>query len=124
MAAAAVIVGALTALPVALASEAAAPVRAGLFAQGVVWLALLVVAVTAIRRGEVARHARLMIAMAAVASGAIWLRLVMFAVNLAGLPFEAAYAVAAWACWFVPLAIAAMMAPSMARSPLAVPRST
>ena len=124
MAAAAVIVGALTALPVALASEAAAPVRAGLFVQGVVWLALLVVAVTAIRRGEVARHARFMVAMAAVASGAIWLRLVMFAANLAGLPFEAAYAVAAWACWLVPLSIAAMMAPSIARVPLAAPRST
>src|SRR5260370_41594613 len=68
----AVIVGGLTALPVALASEAAAPVRAGLFAQGVVWLALLVVAVTAIRRGEIARHARFLLAMAAVASGGIW----------------------------------------------------
>jgi hypothetical protein len=121
MAAAAVIVGALTALPVALASEAAAPVRAGLLVQGVVWLALLVVAVTAIRRGEVARHARFMIAMAAVASGAIWLRLVMFAVNLADVPFDAAYAVAAWACWLVPLVLAAIV-PSIAHALLPAPR--
>jgi hypothetical protein len=122
LAAAAVVIGGLTALPVALASEATTPARAGLFVQGVVWLALLAVAVTAIRRGEVARHARFMIVMAAVASGAIWLRLVMFAVNLADVPFEAAYAVAAWACWLVPLAIVAM-APSIARSPLAARRS-
>jgi len=121
LAAVAVIVGGLTALPVALASEATAPARAGLFAQGLVWLTLLAIAIVAIRRGEASRHARMMIAMAAVASGAIWLRLVMLAVDLAGLPFEAAYAVAAWACWLVPLAIAAM-APSIARAPLAAPR--
>jgi hypothetical protein len=122
LAAAAVVIGGLTALPVALASEATAVARAGLFAQGVVWLVLLAVAIAAIRRREVSRHARFMVAMAAVASGAIWLRLVMFAVNLAGLPFDAAYAVAAWACWLVPLSIAAMMAPSIARVPLAAPR--
>ena len=69
----------------------------------------------------IARHARFMIAMAAVASGAIWLRLVMFAADLADVPFDAAYAVAAWACWLVPLAIAAM-ASSMTRSSLAAPR--
>jgi hypothetical protein len=122
LAAATVVIGGLTALPVALASEATAVARAGLFTQGVVWLVLLAVAIAAIRRREVSRHARFMLAMAAVASGAIWLRLVMFAVNLAGLPFEAAYAVAAWACWLVPLGIAAMIAPSIARSPPAAPR--
>jgi hypothetical protein len=109
LAAAAVVIGGLTALPVALASEATAMARAGLFAQGLVWLALLAAAVAAIRCGAVARHARVMLAMAAVASGAIWLRLVMFAANTAGLPFEPAYAAATWACWLIPLAIAAML---------------
>ena len=109
IAAAAVIVGGLTALPVALASEATAVARAGLFTQGLVWLALLAAAVAAIRCGEVGRHARCMLAMAAVASGAVWLRLVMFAANAAGLPFEPVYAAATWACWLIPLAIAAML---------------
>jgi hypothetical protein len=118
LAAAAVVVGGLTALPVALVSEASAPARAGLFAQGLVWLALLAIAIAAIRRGDVPRHARMMIAMAAVASGAIWLRLVMLTASRAGLPFEATYAVATWACWLVPLVVAVMASrPRVARSP-------
>jgi Predicted membrane protein (DUF2306) len=110
LAAAAVVTGGLTALPVALASEASAVARAGLFTQGLVWLALLAAALVAIRRGAVARHARCMLAMAAVASGAIWLRLAMFAANRADLPFEIAYAAGTWACWLVPLALAALLA--------------
>jgi Predicted membrane protein (DUF2306) len=117
LAAAAVVTGGLTALPVALASEASAAARAGLFTQGLVWLALLAFAIAAIRRREVSRHARMMIAMAAVASGAIWLRLVIFAANAMDLPFDAAYAVAAWACWLIPLAIAAI-ASHAPRSPV------
>jgi len=107
MAAVCVAIGGTTALMVALASEATVVARAGLFLQGVVWLVLLAAAVMAIRRGAVSRHARLMIAMAAVASGAIWLRLTVYAAVSAGLSFDPAYAVAAWACWMVPLALAA-----------------
>ena len=109
LAALAVAVGGCAAVPVALASEATAAARAGFATQGVVWLALLIAAVTAIRQGRKSRHAALMIAMAAVASGAIWLRLTIAAVNMAALPFNEAYAVAAWACWLVPLTIAVMM---------------
>jgi uncharacterized membrane protein len=101
-----VAVGGASALLVALASEATIVARAGFFVQGVVWLALLAAALIAIRRGNVARHARLMIAMAAVASGAIWLRLVMYGAVSAGLPFDPVYAAAAWACWMAPLALA------------------
>jgi len=100
--------GGLSALLVAFASEATAVARAGFFVQGVVWLALLAAAVTAIRRGNVARHVRLMIAMAAVASGAIWLRLVICGAVAAGLPFDPVYAVAAWVCWMVPLGLATL----------------
>jgi len=46
-----------------------------------------------------------MIAMAAVVSGAIWLRLVMAGIVAFGAPFDAAYGVAAWACWLVPLSL-------------------
>jgi hypothetical protein len=106
LAAVAITVGGVTALLVALASEASGVARAGFFVQGIVWLALLAAAVAAIRRGAVARHAALMLAVAAVASGAIWIRLVVAAVIALDVPFAPAYAIAAWACWLVPLAIA------------------
>jgi hypothetical protein len=107
LAAVCVAVGGATALPVAMASEATVAARAGLFVQGLVWLALLSAAVVAIRRGAVTRHARLMIAMAAVASGAILLRLTGYGALAAGLPFDSIYPAAAWVCWIVPLALAA-----------------
>jgi hypothetical protein len=105
LAAICVAVGGITALMVALASEATVTARAGFFAQGAIWLALLAMAVVAIRGGNVAQHARLMLAMAAVASGAIWLRLVIAVANAVALPFDTVYGVAAWACWLVPLAV-------------------
>jgi len=101
-----VAVGGASALLVALTSNATATACAGFFVQGVAWLALLAAALIAIRRGNVARHARLMIAMAAVASGAIWLRLILYGAVSAGLPFDPVYAAAAWACWMAPLALA------------------
>ncbi|MBR0845899.1 DUF2306 domain-containing protein [Bradyrhizobium liaoningense] len=100
-----IVVGALSALPVALCSEANAVARAGLFVQGFTWLALAAAAVHAIRSGNAANHARWMIAVAAIASAAIWLRLVTSAATVLMLPFEEVYAIAAWMCWIVPLAI-------------------
>ena len=105
LAAGCVVLGGGTALVVAVVSVASLAVRAGFFVQGLVWLGLLATAVFAIRRGEHVRHARLMIAMACVTSGALWLRLVLVAASFAGAPFETVYAVTAWACWLVPLAI-------------------
>lgn len=101
--------GAASALVVALASEATAVARMGFFVQGVVWLALLAAGFSAIRCGNVVLHARLMIAMAAVASGAIWLRLVIYGAVLASLPFDSAYAIAAWLRWMAPLGLAAIV---------------
>lgn len=77
-----------------------------MFVQGVTWLSLAAAAISAIRSGNIAGHARLMIAMAAVASAAIWLRLVTAAAVVLMWPFDQVYAVAAWMCWIVPLAIA------------------
>ena len=104
-----VAIGGVTALAVAMASEATIVARAGLFVQGLVWLGLLAAAVMAIRQGAVTRHARLMIAMAAVASGAIWLRLTVYGALAAGLPFDPAYATATWACWIVPLILSMLL---------------
>jgi len=105
-----VAIGGTTALLVAVASEATLVARAGLFAQGIIWLALLAAAYLAIRQRRIMAHARLMIAMAAVASGAIWLRLVIYAVVMAGLPFDPAYAAATWVCWLAPLVLAVTVA--------------
>ncbi len=107
-----VAVGGTTALLVAVASEATVAARAGLLAQGLVWIALLAAAMMAIRRGTVTRHARLMIAMAAVASGAIWLRLFVYAAVIAGLPSDPVYAAATWACWTLPLGLAVVLTKS------------
>src|SRR5205085_7714026 len=121
LAAAAVVIGGLTALPVAVMSEATAPARAGFFMQGVIWLGLLAAALAAIRRGDVVRHARLMIAMAAGASGAVWLRLMVAFAVAAALPFDPVYATAAWLSWLMPLAgVAAVSLVPRAR-PLLVP---
>ena len=105
LAAAAVLLGAMTSLPVALASDSVAMARAGFLAQGLVWLGLIAAGVAAIRRRKVERHARLMLAMAAVASGAIWVRLTTAAATSWDLPFDPIYGCVAWAGWIVPLAI-------------------
>lgn len=105
VAAVAVLLGALTALPVAVMSDSVAMARAGFFAQGVVWLALIAAGVSAIRRRKVHDHARLMLAMAAVASGAIWVRVATTIVTSWHLPFDPVYACVAWAGWLVPLAL-------------------
>jgi hypothetical protein len=94
---------------VAAASEAGFAARAGFFVQGLAWIVLLLAAITAIRLDHRALHARFMIAMACVASGALWLRLVMAAAVMLGWPFDTVYAIAAWACWLAPLAAAGVV---------------
>jgi hypothetical protein len=100
-----VVVGGLTALPVAIFSYSWWPARAGFFVQGIVWLWLFYAAVVAIRRGDRGRHAHLMLAMAAVTTGAVWFRLVTGSAILLELPFEPIYAAASWIAWLIPLAL-------------------
>ncbi len=105
LAAISVLIGGITSLPVALLSDSVALARAGFFAQGVVWLALIAAGYRAIRTRQFQAHARLMLMMAAVASGAIWVRLVTaVAVADAG-SFEFVYAAVTWLGWLVPLAV-------------------
>jgi hypothetical protein len=102
-----VILGGLTSLPVAAASHSAAMARAGFFAQGMVWLALIALGIAAIRQRRFAQHEQLMLAMAAVASGAIWVRLITAVATSCDLPFDFTYSCAAWAGWLVPLGLVA-----------------
>jgi Predicted membrane protein (DUF2306) len=107
-----VLIGGLTAPPVALASEATWLARAGFLMQASVWIALVLAAVQAIRAGHRTRHMWLMLSVAAVASAALWLRLATWTAVKLGLPFDTVYAFAAWLSWIVPLAAVASLARS------------
>jgi Predicted membrane protein (DUF2306) len=104
-----VVFGGLTSLPVAFYSHSVAMARVGFFAQGLVWLTLIALGVAAIKRRQFADHARLMLAMAAVASGALWVRLTTAVVTLGGLPFDPVYGCVAWLGWMVPLAVVTVL---------------
>lgn len=121
LAAVCVVAGGLTALPVALLSESVVTARAGFFAQGLVWLGLLAAGVRSIRARKVHEHARFMLAMAGVASGAIWVRLTTAAATAWHLPFDTFYSCAAWGGWMVPLVLAWRLGPRLlaARIPAA-----
>lgn len=99
----------VTALPSALLSTAGPTVRAGLFAQGCVWLVLGTAGFAAIRARRFILHQRLMLCMASVAFGAVALRLLLQAAVVLDLDFEAAYAFIAWAAWLAPLALTALL---------------
>lgn len=100
-----VVLGGLTALPVALFSHSSAMARAGFFVQGLVWLGLFAAGFAAIRRGERVTHIKLMIAMFAVTTGAVWFRVITGSAIAFDLPFAPVYAAAAWLGWLLPLAI-------------------
>lgn len=113
-----VVIGGLTALPVAVMSHSTPLARAGFFVQGLVWLYLLGAAYAAIRARDIPRHARMMIAMVAVTTGAVWFRLMTGTAIALNLPFEPIYALSAWIGWMVPLALV-LANPRLAASALA-----
>lgn len=100
-----VVIGGLTALPVAVMSHSTPLARAGFFAQGLVWLYLLRAAYVAIRARDIPRHAHLMTAMVAVTTGAVWFRVITGTAIALRLPFEPVYAASAWLGWMLPLAL-------------------
>jgi uncharacterized membrane protein len=108
-----VVLGALSAFPVAWESSSVTLARAGFAAQGAAWLALVLAGVTAIRRRNFERHTELMLGMAAVASGAIWVRLTTAVATSYDLPFDAIYGCAAWAGWVVPWALVSFAGPRL-----------
>lgn len=100
-----VLLGALTSFPVAIYSHSVIVARAGFLAQGIVWLALIALGIIAVRQRRHADHARMMLMMAAVASGALWVRLTTTVATGYHLPFNQIYGCAAWLGWLVPLAV-------------------
>jgi uncharacterized membrane protein len=113
-----VVAGGLTALPVAIFSQSSPAARAGFFVQGLVWLYLLARGIVAIRSSDRRTHRHSMLAMYAVATGAVWFRVMTGAAIWLHLPFEPVYAAAAWLGWIVPLAVVLLLtAPSPQPSP-------
>jgi len=110
-----VVIGGLTALPVAVMSHSSIAARTGFFAQGLVWLYLFGAAYAAIRKRDIRRHSHLMTAMLAVTTGAVWFRLLTGTAIVLNFPFEPAYALAAWAGWLIPLSIV-VLNPRLVRS--------
>jgi uncharacterized membrane protein YozB (DUF420 family) len=111
--AALVMLGAVTSLPVALASHSVPMARAGFFVQGIVWLVLIAAGVVAVRRRRVAEHRRLMLAMAAVASGALWVRLTTAVATSYHLSFDTVYGCIAWLGWMLPLVLITLLTPRL-----------
>jgi hypothetical protein len=112
-------VGAATALPAALRSEAVLLARLGFLTQGVLCLAFLAGAVRAIRARDIERHARCMLQVGATIFGAVVLRIMMALAAVFELPFDAAYAAIAWLSWALPLAIVSIWPPIRLRQGLA-----
>lgn len=108
--------GAATALPSALQSEAVPLARLGFFTQGVLCLVFLVGGVRAIRRRDARRHAQLMARLSAVVFGVIALRALMAVAASLGLPFDPTYAALAWLSWSLPLAMVVLW-PTLVRPP-------
>jgi hypothetical protein len=100
-----VVAGGLTALPVAIFSHSSPIARAGFFMQGLVWLYLLARGIASIRAKDRNSHALYMTAMLAVATGAVWFRVMTRTAILLHLPFVAIYAAAAWLGWILPLGL-------------------
>ena len=108
-----VVIGGLTAFPVAVLSQSPVAARAGFFVQGIVWLVLLWLGYRAIRRGDLAGHLRRMTEMVAVTTGAVWFRLITGTAILLKVPFEPVYAASAWIGWMLPLALVGVAGPKL-----------
>lgn len=105
VAAAAFAVGIAASLPSALASDAEPLARAGFFTQGVLAMACLVTGLIAARRRRFDLHRAAMASLVALVSGAVVLRVMLYAVISLRLPFEPSYTAIAWVCWLLPLAL-------------------
>jgi hypothetical protein len=110
-----VVAGGLTALPVAVLSHSGGMARAGFFVQGLVWLLLFAHGWIAIRSGDRTHHIRMMLAMTAVTTGAVWFRVMVGLALVFHLPFDAVYALAAWAGWMIPLGLV-LSSPALPRA--------
>jgi uncharacterized membrane protein len=111
-----VALGGTSALPSALLSDAVAAARLGFLAQGLAWLALAGLGWRSIRQGRIRRHRAQMLMMAAIASGALWLRALLAPVPWMTVDFQVYYATLAWISWLIPLTLTALLVSWRARN--------
>jgi uncharacterized membrane protein YozB (DUF420 family) len=107
IAAADIVIAALTAIPVALENPLTNVTAAGFVVQAILWLTLLVVGVWNIKRGKIRAHQNSMLLMAAVTSGALFFRVFLagFAAFGGHAYFKMFYSIDAWVGWGVPFAL-------------------
>jgi len=104
-----VVIGAVTALIVAVYSISPMLARVGFFAQGLIWITLLSAGLVMARRRRTSGHRRLMLMMTAVTSGAVLFRLALagFVFCLPWADYKPFYSAIAWLGWMLPFAVAA-----------------
>lgn len=100
-----VLIGGITAFPVALVEPVTTASALGFCAQGAVWLALLTLGIWNIRCRRPRAHRAAMLLMAAATSGAVFFRvyLALFAIAGDWRHYHLFYAVDAWLAWSLPL---------------------
>ncbi len=102
----AILASGIAGLAMAFVSQGGVPAHVGFGLLAVGWLMTTVQAFLTIRRGDALAHQRWMIRSFALTYAAVTLRLYLPLSMAAGVPFEVAYPVIAWACW-VPNLLAA-----------------
>ena len=105
MAAADVMLAAITSIPVALAYPVTKVAAAGFSAQGLLWMVFLAFGIRHIRQARIGDHQHMMLLMAAVTSGAIVFRIFLYLWKVTGadIPFHTFYSLNAWIAWGLPL---------------------
>jgi uncharacterized membrane protein YozB (DUF420 family) len=102
---AAVVVDGLSALVLAPRSQGGMVAHLGFGTLGALWLATTLLAWRAIRARRQAVHRRWMLRSYALTLAAVTLRLYLPVAISAGVPFDDAYRVIAWACWMPNLVV-------------------
>ncbi len=102
--AAAVVVGGLTALPMAVMAEGGLSSKFAFFCQGTLWLITIVMAVWGAQRGNFAFHRRAMVRNYALTYSAVVSRLLLNGFQEAGLFFSEIYPIISWT-WVMGLAV-------------------
>lgn len=100
------LVGGLSALPLATQAMGGPLARLGFGLLGVLWLATTAVALIQVRAGRIAAHRRWMLRSFALTAAGISLRVQLGLAGAFGVPVEAIYTAVAWTCW-VPNALLA-----------------
>ncbi|MFK4703914.1 putative membrane protein [Roseateles asaccharophilus] len=97
--AASLLLGGLTALPLAMQSDGGPIAQVGFALLGLLWLVTTSVALVHIRARRIAEHRRWMLRSFVLTAGGITLRLQIVAGNVLGVPIEDYYTALAWTSW-------------------------